>query len=58
MFSELSCKAHNFIKFTVALLMILPSMQPVHAAFTIEQMLNEPYFDASDIENVRKGDFG
>jgi hypothetical protein len=43
---------------TFPLLILLPSTQPAHAAFTIEQMLNEPYFDASDIENVCKGDFG
>jgi hypothetical protein len=58
MFSELSCKAHNFIKITFSLLMLLSSTQAVHAAFTIEQVLSEPYFDASDIKKVRKGGFG
>ena len=58
MFSELSCKAHDLIKITFSLLILLPSTQPVHAAFTIEQILKEPYFDESDIESVRKGDFG
>ena len=57
MFSELSCKAHNLIKITFPLLMLLSSTQPVHAAFTIEQVLNEPYFNASDIKKVRKGGF-
>jgi len=58
MFSELSCKAHNFIKITFSLLILLSSTQAVHAAFTIEQVLSEPYFDASDIKKVRKGGFG
>jgi hypothetical protein len=58
MFSELSCKTHNFIKVTFSLLILLPLTQPAHAAFTIEQVLSEPYFDASDIETVRKGGFG
>ena len=43
---------------TIALLIIMLSAQPVHAAFTIEQILAEPYFDSSDIETVRKGGFG
>jgi hypothetical protein len=38
--------------------MLLSSAQPVHAAFTIEQVLSEPYFNTSDIESVRKGGFG
>ncbi|MBW2208519.1 MAG: hypothetical protein JRG79_16555 [Deltaproteobacteria bacterium] len=58
MLSELSCKAHNLIKITFPLLMLLPFTQPAHAAFTIEQVLSEPYFDASDIKKVRKGGFG
>ena len=58
MFSELSCKAHNLIKITITLLILLPSAQPVYATFTIEQVLKEPYFDASDVERVHKGGFG
>ena len=57
MFSELSCKAHNLIRITVTLLILSSSTQAVHAAFTIEQVLSEPYFDASDIKKVRKRGF-
>jgi hypothetical protein len=32
--------------------------QPSYAIQTLEEVLNEPYFDASDIEAVRKGGFG
>jgi len=58
MFSERFCEARDLVKSTVALLMLVAAMQPVYAAFTLEQVLNKPYFDASDIANVRKGGFG
>jgi hypothetical protein len=57
-FFEIFRKSHNLAKSTVALLMLLSGSQPVHAAFTLEQVLDEPYFNASDIEVVRKGGFG
>jgi len=57
-FSEYSCKAHNLIKITFSLLILLSSAQAAHAAYTMEQILSEPYFDASDIKSVRKGGFG
>jgi hypothetical protein len=55
---ERCCKAHRLIKSTFALSLLLLPTQPVHAVFTLEDVLNEPYFDASDIEAVRKGGFG
>jgi hypothetical protein len=58
MFYKKSCKtSHTINSFFVLLLLFLP-LQPVHAAFALEQVLNEPYFDASDIKTVRKGGFG
>jgi len=58
MFSDLSCKAHKLLKMAVSLVMLLSPLQPAHAVFTIDELLNKPYFDASDIEAVRKGGFG
>jgi hypothetical protein len=58
MFSERFCKAHKLIKSIFAPLMLFSTTQPVYAALALEQVLNEPYFDASDIEAVRKGGFG
>jgi hypothetical protein len=58
MVTELSCKAHKLVKITIALLTLLSSTQSAHAVFTLEQVLNEPYFSASDIKAVRKGGFG
>jgi hypothetical protein len=58
MFSKRYCTAHNLIKSIFALLMLLAATQPAHAAFALEEVLNEPYFDASDIAAVRKGGFG
>jgi hypothetical protein len=57
-FFENTCKARNLAKSTVALLTLLSGSPPVHAALTLEQVLDEPYFDASDIESVREGGFG
>jgi hypothetical protein len=53
-----SCKLHKKVKVALALFALMSVLQPVHAAFTLEQVLNEPYFDASDIDAVRKGGFG
>jgi hypothetical protein len=53
-----SCKLHNKVKVALALFSLMSVLQPVHAAFALEQVLNEPYFDASDIDAVRKGGFG
>jgi hypothetical protein len=58
MFSERFCKARVLSWRICALLMLLPTAQAVHAAPALEQVLNEPYFDASDIEAVLKGGFG
>jgi hypothetical protein len=53
-----SCKVYKLIKNTVALLLLMSPAQPVHAGLALEQVLNRPYFDASDIDAVRKGGFG
>ena len=45
------------LNLAMALLVTL-SVQPAQAALTIDQVLNEPYFDKSDISHVRKGGFG
>lgn len=58
MVCEHSCNPHKLRLSTVALLLLLSAAQSVHAAFTLEQVLDEPYFSASDIETVRKGGFG
>jgi hypothetical protein len=55
---ERSVNAPKVIASALFLSLILLPMQPVHAVLTLEQVLNEPYFDASDIETVRKGGFG
>ena len=57
---DVTCKARALLKIAVNLLLLLASSRSVHAALTIEQLLNEPYFDAdaSDIDAVRKGGFG
>ena len=39
------------------LVLLLAATRPVFGA-TLEQLLNEPFFDRSDIEAVRKGGFG
>ncbi|TNG00303.1 MAG: hypothetical protein EP297_04000, partial [Gammaproteobacteria bacterium] len=53
-----SRKTFNLVNLIIILLLPVSSIQLVHAAVTIEQLLNEPYFNASDIETVRKGGFG
>ncbi len=58
MFDKQSCKANNIIISVFAPFILLLSVQPVHAVLTLQQVLNEPYFDAADIEAVRKGGFG
>ncbi len=58
MFSRHCCKPNNLIKSIFALLTLFPATQPVYAAFALEELLNEPYFSASDIEAVREGGFG
>jgi hypothetical protein len=58
MLSRRSCNINNTLKGAFSLLISMLFAQPVYAVFTLEQVLNEPYFDASDIETVRKGGFG
>lgn len=58
MFDKQSCKTNNIIISVFALFILLLSVQPVHAVLALQQVLTEPYFDASDIEAVRKGGFG
>lgn len=48
----------NLVNIIITQLLLASSTQLVHAAFTMEQVLSEPYFDASDLETVRKGGFG
>jgi len=55
---KLSGKVHWFLANVFVPFILLLSTQPAHAVFTLEQVLNEPYFSASDIEAVRKGGFG
>ncbi len=57
MFSERSRKTFN-LTIVTTLLLLAHTTQLAHAAYTIEQLLNKPYFDASDIKTVRKGGFG
>jgi hypothetical protein len=57
MFSERFRKTFN-LTIVTTLLLLVHSTQLVHATYTIEQLLNEPYFDAADIETVREGGFG
>ena len=57
MFSERSRKTSN-LTIVITLLLLAQSTQLAHAAYTIERLLNKPYFDASDIETVREGGFG
>ena len=54
----LSCKMRRRLAGTFAPCLLLLPMQPVHAVPALEQVLNEPYFNAADIEAVRKGGFG
>jgi hypothetical protein len=58
MFDKQSCRSNNIITSVFALFILLLSVQPVHAVHTLQQVLNGPYFDADDIEAVRKGGFG
>lgn len=55
---ESAAKVPNLIRSILVSLILVPAMQPVCAAPALEQVLNEPYFDASDIEAVREGGFG
>ena len=48
------CLIHSALAISV----LSPLAQPSYANQTLEEVLNEPYFDASDIEAVRKGGFG
>ena len=57
MFAE-SLRKKFYPTFMFTLSLTVQSVQTVHANLTLEQVLNEPYFDASDIETVRKGGFG
>ena len=42
----------------ITLLFLVQPAQLVRANLRMEQVLNEPYFDASDIKTVREGGFG
>ena len=53
-----SCITLKLIGTACVLLALLPPTPPAHAAFTLEEVLDEPYFDASDIAKVREGGFG
>jgi hypothetical protein len=55
---EQAAKVQNLIKSILASLILLPAIRPVFADLALEEVLNEPYFDASDIEAVREGGFG
>ena len=55
---ERTSKVQDQIKSILASLILLSMMQPVRASLALEELLNEPYFDASDIEAVREGGFG
>jgi hypothetical protein len=58
MFYKQPGKTSKTLKGSFFLLVLLLAVQPAHAVFTLEQVLNEPYFDASDVDAVRKGGFG
>ncbi len=58
MFSQRSNKTFNLFSILIALFILGFSPQRGYATFTLEQVLNEPYFDAADIETVREGGFG
>lgn len=52
------CKSYDLVMIAVALCVLGVSPQQAQAAFSIEQVLKEPYFDKRDIETVREGGFG
>lgn len=54
--SESHCKPYQLLTIAVAALLLMPAA-PLHAAYTLEQVLNEPFFNAGDVESVRKGGF-
>ncbi len=58
MVSEYFSDTRVLFRTTFALLIPLLVTQPVYAVFTLEQVLNEPYFSKQDVEAVRKGGFG
>ena len=58
MFSEAFRRPNERVKSAFTLWLMSPLAQPVYAGLTLEEVLNEPYFDASDIEAVRQSGFG